>query len=80
MDTLELKERNRTFTTVEEAEVELQRLSALGYRDRGYDSTGNADLKVDFVRDYRTANEDYFVAYSEPVGEQSFGSSTLNNV
>ena len=64
-----LKDKGRTFRTREEAEVELQRLSALGYRDRGYDSMSDGDLKVDFVRDYRTGNANYFVGYSEPVGE-----------
>ena len=64
-----LRDKGRTFRTREEAEVELQRLSALGYRDRGYDSMSDGDLKVDFVRDYRTGNENYFVGYSEPVGE-----------
>ena len=43
-----LKDKGRTFRTREEAEVELQRLSALGYRERGYDSMSDGDLKVRF--------------------------------
>jgi len=64
-----LKDEGRTFRTREEAEVELQRLNALGYRDRGYDSMRDEALTVDSARDYGSSNEMYFVAYSEPVGE-----------
>ena len=64
-----LRDKDRTFRTREEAEVELRRLNALGYRDRGYDSMGDGDLKVDSVNDYGSSNTMYFVAYSEPVGE-----------
>ena len=65
----QLKDNTRTFRTREEAEVELQRLNALGYRDRGYDSMRDEALTVDSARDYGSSNEMYFVAYSEPVGE-----------
>ena len=64
-----LKEQGRTFATVEEAEVELQRLNALGYRNRGYDSVSDGDLKVDSANDYSSDTRTYFVPYSEPVGE-----------
>ena len=63
-----LKEKGRTFWTVEEAEVELRRLNALGYRERGYDSMSDGDLKVDFVHDYASNSRIYFVPYSEPYG------------
>ena len=63
-----LKENNRVFNTREEAQVELQRLNALGYRDRGYDSTRDEDLKVD-TYEYDREGLKYYVEYSEPVGE-----------
>ena len=65
----DLKKRNRIFTTEQEAEVELQRLNALGYRDHGYDSTRDEALTVDSVNDYSSGTRTYFVPYSEPVGE-----------
>ena len=64
-----LKDKGRTFLTREEAEVELQRLNALGYRNRGYDSMRDGDLKVDSVNSYRSQQTEYFVDYSEPLGE-----------
>ena len=51
------------------AEVELRRLNALGYRNRGYDSMRDGDLKVDSVNSYRSQQTEYFVDYSEPLGE-----------
>ena len=65
----DLKQVNRTYYTREEAEVELQRLNALGYRNRGYDSMRDGDLKVDSVNSYRSQQTEYMVEYSEPVGE-----------
>ncbi len=64
-----LKDKGRTFRTREEAEVELRRLNALGYRDRGYDSIRDEALAVDSVNDYASSTMLYFVPYSEPVGE-----------
>ena len=65
----DLKDKGKTFRTREEAEVELLRLNALGYRDRGYDSMSDGDLKVDSVNEYGSNNPMYYVAYSKPVGE-----------
>ena len=65
----DLRAQGRIFATVEEAEVELQRLNALGYRNRGYDSVSDGDLKVDSANDYSSDTRTYFVPYSEPVGE-----------
>ena len=64
-----LKDKGRTFRTREEAEVELQRLNAIGYRDHGYDSMRDEALAVDSVNDYASSTMLYFVPYSEPVGE-----------
>ena len=64
-----LKHEGRTFTSTAEVEVELQRLNALGYRDRGYDHKRDSDLKVDSVSNWQGGDTEYFVAYSEPVGE-----------
>ena len=64
-----LKEEGRTFWRRAEAEAELQRLNDLGYRDRGYDSMRDEDLKLDSVNDYASSRRLYFVPYTEPVGE-----------
>ena len=64
-----LKERNRTYYTREDAEVELQRLNDLGYRNRGWASTEDEELKVRTVNGYGREMPEYFVDYSEPVGE-----------
>ena len=64
-----LKKEGRTFLRREEAEVELQRLNALGYRNRGYDSMRDGDLKVDDVNSWRGDNIEFYVEHSEPVGE-----------
>ena len=65
----DLREQGRTFATVEEAEVELQRLNALGYRDRDWSSNGDEGLQVREVNGYSSQQTEYFVPYSEPVGE-----------
>ena len=64
-----LKEEGRTFLRREEAEVELQRLNALGYRNRHYAGVGNAELQVDDVHGWRGDNIEFYVEHSEPVGE-----------
>ena len=65
----DLKKVNRTYNTREEAEVELQRLNALGYRERGWSSTDDKELQVRTVNGYGREMPEYFVDYSEPVGE-----------
>ena len=65
-----LKDKGRTFRTREEAEVELQRLNALGYRNRQYSGIGNSELQVEELNSYYGDTRDrYYVEYSEPVGE-----------
>jgi hypothetical protein len=64
-----LRENNRVFNTRAEAEVELQRLNALGYVDHHYSGVGNSDLKID-TYGYDREGVKYYVEYSEPVGEQ----------
>mgnify|MGYP004457694517 FL=1 len=65
-----LKNEGRLFRTRAEAEVELQRLNALGYRNRQYSGIGNSELKVeDFSSYYGDTRDRYYVEYSEPVGE-----------
>ena len=65
-----LKKDGRVFRTREVAEVELQRLNALGYRNRQYSGIGNSELKVeDFSSYYGDTRDRYYVEYSEPVGE-----------
>ena len=64
-----LRENYRVFNTRAEAEVELQRLNALGYRNRGYNSVSDGDLKVDETTVYGMGNTHYYVEHSEPVGE-----------
>ena len=65
-----LNNEGRVFRTRAEAEVELQRLNALGYRNRQYSGIGNSELKVeDFSSYYGDTNDRYYVEYSEPVGE-----------
>ena len=64
-----LKQEGRTFLRREEAEVELQRLNALGYRNRHYAGVGNAELQVDDVNSWRGDNMEFYVEHSEPVGE-----------
>ena len=63
-----LKENNRVFNTREEAQVEIQRLNALDYRNRHYAGVGNSNLKVD-TYEYDREGLKYYVEYSEPVGE-----------
>ena len=65
----DLRQVNRTYNTREEAEVELQRLNALGYRDRDWSSNGDEGLQVREVNGYSSQQTEYFVPYSEPVGE-----------
>ena len=64
-----LRENKRVFNTRAEAEVELQRLNALGYRNRHYAGVGNSDLKVDETTVYGMGIMHYYVEHSEPVGE-----------
>jgi len=64
-----LKENNRVFNTREEAEVELQRLNALGYRNKRYAGVSNEDLKIDYTTPYDEEGRHYYVEHSEPVGE-----------
>ena len=65
-----LERDGRAFRTRAEAEVELQRLNALGYRNRQYSGIGNSELKVeDFSSYYGDTRDRYYVEYSEPVGE-----------
>ena len=65
-----LKDEGRVFITRAEAEVELQRLNALGYRNRQYSGVGNSELKVEeFSSYYGDTRDRYYVEYSEPVGE-----------
>ena len=64
-----LKHEGRTFTSTAEVEVELQRLNDLGYRDRGYNHNLDRDLKVDSVSNWQGGDTEYFVGYSEPMGE-----------
>ena len=65
-----LKNEGRVFITRAEAEVELQRLNALGYINRHYAGIGNSELKVeDFSSYYGDTRDRYYVEYSEPVGE-----------
>ena len=65
----DLKQVNRTYYTREDAEVELQRLNDLGYRNRGWASTEDEELKVRSVGGYSSQQTEYMVEYSEPVGE-----------
>ena len=64
-----LREVNRTYINRADAEVELQRLNALGYRDRGWYSNKDDELKVKEVNGYSSQDTEYLVEYSEPVGE-----------
>jgi len=64
-----LKHEDRLFRTRADAEVELQRLNALGYINRHYAGIGNSKLKVEEVRGWGGDAPDYYVEYSEPVGE-----------
>ena len=64
-----LKNEDRLFRTRADAEVELQRLNALGYRNRHYAGVGNSDLKVDETTVYGMGIMHYYVEHSEPVGE-----------
>lgn len=59
-------EEGGVFSTRAEAEIELQRLEGLGYINRGWDSVQNRSLKVD---SYDRGGEEYYVEYSEPIGE-----------
>ena len=63
----DLRQVNRTYNTRADAEVELQRLNALGYKHRGWSSNKDEELKVREVNGYR--GTEYVVEYSEPVGE-----------
>ena len=63
----DLRQVNRTYNTRADAEVELQRLNALGYRDRGWSSNKDDELNVRVVNGYR--GTEYVVEYSEPIGE-----------
>ena len=65
----DLKQVNRTYLNRADAEVELQRLNALGYRDRGWSSTDNVPLHIREVNGYSSQQTEYLVEYSEPVGE-----------
>jgi hypothetical protein len=65
----DLKKVNRTYLNRADAEVELQRLNALGYRDRGWSSTDDVPLHIREVNGYGSQQTEYFVDYSEPVGE-----------
>ena len=64
-----LRDKNRVFNTRAEAEVELQRLNALGYRNLHYSGIGNSDLKVDQNTVYGRDIMHYYVEHSEPIGE-----------
>ena len=65
-----LEKDGRVFRTREVAEVELQRLNALGYRNRQYSGIGNSELQVEELNSYYGDTRDrYYVEYSEPVGE-----------
>ena len=65
----DLKQVNRIYLDRADAEVELQRLNALGYRDRGWSSTDDVPLHIREVNGYDSQRTEYLVEYSEPVGE-----------
>ena len=52
-----------------DAEVELQRLNALGYKYRGWHSNEDKELEIREVGGYGREAIEYVVEYSEPVGE-----------
>jgi len=64
-----LKQKGRLFRTRADAEVELQRLNDLEYKNRHYAGIGNSELKVEEVSGYLGQATDYYVEHSEPIGE-----------
>jgi len=65
----DLKQVNRMYLNRSDAEVELQRLNALGYKYRGWHSNEDKELQIREVGGYGREAIEYVVEYSEPVGE-----------